>query len=155
MLFSLPDDLWKIFEVLQEESIPELSEVIKVLAKSEKTKASSLFSKTIDQPVFSTDDYFRLKSFLVDWYASVKTLTSSQTKTSDPFSIPDSHLDELFKSFGYDYSSDLTIGTGVTINKNKVNFFLDLVNLYKIKGTPKAMIKVPKALNHLLKETKG
>jgi len=140
-LFTIAD-LWKIMSDLQGEDVPDLSEVIKILSKSEKTKSSTLFSNTIDQAAFLTDDYYRLKDFLIDWYSSLKTLTSSQTKVSDPFSLPDTHLDELFKSFGYDYSTDLTIGTGVTINENKVNFFLDLVNLYKIKGTPRAMVEV-------------
>ncbi len=139
------DDLWKIFDTLKgEEPVPDITEVIESLAKSEKGKTIEFFNNTINQNSFNTDDYLRFKDFLIDWYASHKTITSLQSQISDPHSMPDSHLDELFRSFGYLYSSNKIslVSSKYSVNQNKVNLFLDLVNLYKIKGTPRSIIEI-------------
>jgi len=135
------DDLWKIFRVVKGEEVTDITEILEALAKSEKTKSENFFNTTMDQFTFSSDDYTRLKSFLIDWYAALKTITASQDTVSDPFSIPDSHLDELFRSFGFDHSVRLSVPDN-KVNENKVNLFLDLVNLYKIKGSPRSIFEL-------------
>ena len=139
------DDLWKVFKVLQgdEDEVTTLSDSFKSLIKSEKTVTTTLFENVIDQAAYNSGDYSRIRSFLVDWYTSLKSIATLQKEVSaDLFSLPDSDLDELFRSFGYDHSTDLTFGNGVQLNTNKVNLFFDLVNLYKIKGTPESIIRV-------------
>jgi hypothetical protein len=128
-LFS-PDDYWKILDYLSGEDVPDLDSTIKTLADSERTKTRSLFENTIDQACFNTEDYKRIRSFLIDWYSGLKTQISLQRQSYDPFVLPPEYLNELIKSFGYLYPADIA-----SINI-RANFFLDLVNLYKIKGTP-------------------
>jgi len=137
-LFKL-EDLWKVWNLLKGETVDDLSKALESIAKSEQAKSTTFFNTTLNQFAYSSNDYTRLKSFIIDWYASMKSLLSTQAQASDPFSLPDSHLNELFKSFGYPYPTDLTTQSN-DVNTTKVNFFLDLVNLYKIKGTPASII---------------
>ena len=134
-MFS-PDDYWLILQYLQGVDVPELDSNTKAKADSEKAVSTQLFEKTLDQAVFNTADYQRLRSFLIDWYATLKTVSLTQKYASDPFSLPDTHVQELIQSFGYNYPVDILPFT------TKVNFFLDLVNLYKIKGTPVSVLDV-------------
>ena len=126
------DDLWKVWNLLKGETVDDLSKSLEAIAKSEQAKSNTFFNTTLDQFAFSSDDYTRLKTFVVDWYASLKSLITTQSQSSDPFSLPDEHLNELFRSFGYPYPTELSVQSN-DINTTKVNFFLDLVNLYKIK----------------------
>jgi len=119
-------------------STSSLDPSTKNLSESEKSVVETLFEHKLDQSVFSTNDYKRLRSMFIDWYTSHKSLITTQRKVSDIFSLPKSHLNELVKSFGFDISlENLSL-------VNESNFFLDLVNLYKIKGTPKSIVDVLK-----------
>ena len=135
------NDLWKILRVIRGETVTDISSQTKAVARSEQGIATSLFSNVLDQNVFLSDDYRRFRNFLIDMYAALRTMTTVQAQATDPLSLPEDHLDELFKSFGYNYSTVLS-SFGDTVNVNKTNFFLDLVNLYKMKGTPQALIEL-------------
>jgi len=141
---SVVDDFWKIFNVIKGDTVEDINEVLSSIAQSEKGVSTNLFTNTLDQPVFSTADYRRLRNFLIDWYASLRTVSTVQTKISDPYSIPNDQLDELFRSFGFPYSSGPSplLISRYEVNPTKVELFLDLVNLYKIKGTPRAIIEI-------------
>jgi len=134
-MFKVQDFLY-LLAYLKGETVPYLDSNLKIQAEAERTTATSFFENVIDQICYSSDDYKRLRSFLIDWYAAHRTMTSTQRYARDVFSLPSDQLDELFRSFGYNYSSDLESFV------SKANFFLDLVNLYKIKGTPQALIQV-------------
>jgi hypothetical protein len=121
---------------------PNLPESIDAIAKAETTTSETLFSNVIDQPAYNTQDYQRLRSFIRDWYASQRTLVTYQSNISDVYQMPNYQLDDLFQSFGYNLSSSLRNPVSNNAPINKVNFFLDLVNLYKIKGTPQALVSV-------------
>lgn len=134
-MFSVAD-FFNIMNYIDGTTVSSLDVNTQVLAKSEQGTTTQLFENTIDQLVYSTDDYRRLRSFLINWYASHRTMVSTQKQVSDIFSMPEVQLNELFKSFGYDFSTkSLSFLT-------KANFFLDLVNLYKIKGTPQSIIDI-------------
>jgi hypothetical protein len=111
------------------------------IGKSNKTKAEDYFTNVIDQTSFNTADYKRLRKFFVDLFGTMRTKSSLSSQVTDPHSLSNSDLDELFRSFGFKYS---TILRGVDENplEQKVQFFLDLVNLYKIKGTPRSLVEV-------------
>jgi hypothetical protein len=53
--------------------------------------------------------------------------------------MPDEHLDEAFRSKGFNFSTKLS-HYGSDVNYNKVNFYYDLVNLYKKKGSPRTLL---------------
>ncbi len=135
------DDFWKIFNFLKNDSDPDpnfesdLDESLQALAKSENITSENLFSSIIDQSAHNSSDYRRLKKFLTKWYASHRTITTTQKQCTDPYTLPIEHLDELIKSFGFNHSNKFLF------DDSKPNFFLDLVNLYKIKGTPEALKK--------------
>jgi hypothetical protein len=134
-MFSVAD-FFNIMNYIDGTSVSSLDVNTQVLSKNEQAISTQLFTDTIDQLVYDTDDYKRLKNLLVNWYASHRTIVSTQKQVSDIFSIPDAHLGELFKSFGYIFSTK-----GLSF-LTKANFFLDLVNLYKIKGTPQSIIDI-------------
>lgn len=139
------DDFWKIFNTISpypDDSIDitKVPNVTKALSKSSQALSDTYFSKVIDQIPFNTNDYNRLRGFFRDLYASHRTISSLGAKITDPHSLSNQHLDELFRSFGYNYSGNLK-GFDDNPLDSKVRFFLDLVNLYKIKGTPQSLLE--------------
>lgn len=133
-----PDDFWRILRVLKDSTDidPALDLNTKMLAESEQQTSTQFFLGTIDQVAHLSDDYKRLRTFLIDWYSAHKTITSTQKHISDVYSLPSEHVDELIKSFGFNY------GLNLVPLRNRVNMFLDLVNLYKKKGTPEALADI-------------
>lgn len=107
-----------------------------VLAEDSKAKTTLLFNDTIDLSCHVTDDYKRLKNFLVPWYASIRTFNSTMSSATDVRSLPESQLNTLLNSFGF------VDGLTKITKSNKVDFFYDLVNLYKIKGSPECIGRV-------------
>ena len=131
------DDLWRIMKYLKDGTTdPNLSELTTTLATSEKEIVIQYFEQIIDQDTFKTDDMKRLREMLIDWYSSHKTIATTQRYSSDVHQIPNQQLSELFRSFGFPYGLNLVPLT------TKANFFLDLVNFYKKKGTPETLVDV-------------
>lgn len=135
------DDFWKILDEIQGKNA-DLTDAVTSIARNEKTVAQNLFSNVIDQISYNSRDYERIRSFLRDWYAAHRTVTTYQANISDVYQMPNDQLDDLFRSFGYDYSTGIRDPVSNNTSLNKVNFFLDIVNLYKIKGTPQALVDV-------------
>ena len=135
------EDFWKVFNFIKNDKTTELNENVQAIAKSDLSKANNLFELTIDQLCYSDDDYIRLRKFFIDWYSSLKTLSSVQKNITDIYGLPDSHLDELFRSRGFHHSTKLGV-YNLQTNYNKGNFYYDLVNLYKKKGAPKTLLNV-------------
>ena len=134
-MFSI-NDFFKILSYLKDSSVSsDLDDVLKILSKSEQATADQYFTNILDQNAHMSADYLRLRKYLVDWYASHKTILGTRKKVSDVFSIPDDHINELIRSFGFNGP------LGELTRDNKINFFYDLVNLYRIKGTPQSVIK--------------
>jgi len=118
------------------ETVSDLDTNLIILAEDSKAKATTLFSENIDLTCHMTDDYKRLKNFLIPWYASLRSFGSTMRHASDVRSLPEDHLNTLINSFGFvDSLQEIS-------HSNKIDFFYDLVNLYKIKGTPEAVERV-------------
>ena len=135
------EDFWKLLEEIQGENT-DLTDSVKAIAKDQRTVSERLFTNVIDQIAYNSRDYQRIRSFLRDWYAAHRSLTTYQANISDIYQMPNDQLDDLFQSFGYNYSTGIRDPISNNPSLNKINFFLDLVNLYKIKGTPKALVDV-------------
>ena len=135
------EDFWKLLDEIQGETT-DLTDAVQSIAKNEKTVAQRLFTNVIDQIAYNSRDYERIRAFLRDWYAAHRSLTAYQANISDVYQMPNDQLDDLFQSFGYNYSTSIRDPIGNNPSLNKINFFLDLVNLYKIKGTPQALVDV-------------
>lgn len=134
------DLFWEIFKSVSNQA-NTLHDALDVIAKADRTKVDSYFTNVIDQQSFTTTDYLRLRRFLVDLFSSHRTLTTSSARITDINTLSNSELDELFRSFGYPYSN-LLRGIDENPLELKKRFFLDLVSLYKIKGTPQALVEV-------------
>lgn len=133
-MFKL-QDFWDLIDLLKDGTNLEVDSIREAILRDEKSKTLEYFENVVDQYCFSTNDYYRLKNLIVDWYSSQKSLITISRNSTDVFSLPVEYLDELFRSFGYDISLDLVR------DNTKPYFFLDLVNLYKIKGTPLSIYK--------------
>jgi hypothetical protein len=117
--------------------INDLDPTFLITLLSDQTKTKDFFDSTLDQISFSSDDYKKLKNFIVDWYSSLKAIGTVQKNASMIYSLPEDHLNELIKSFGFEVQTLLRMP-----KQNKINLFFDLVNLYKIKGTPEAIGRI-------------
>lgn len=106
----------------------------KQLAYSEKQKITSYFENVIDQPSYSTKDHLRVRRMLIDWYTGLKTPMTECNSGSDPFNLSGEALNELIRSFGFPYPHM------IISNNLKAQFILNIVELYKNKGTPAALI---------------
>ena len=116
-MFSI-NDFFKILSYLKDSSVSsDLDDVLKILSKSEQATADQYFTNILDQNAHMSADYLRLRKYLVDWYASHKTILGTQKKVSDVFSIPDDHINELIRSFGFNGP------LGELTRDNKINFF--------------------------------
>jgi len=114
----------------------DLDDNLVIAGTDSQATTTTLFSENIDLSCFVTDDYKRLKNFLIPWYSSLRTFSKVMSTCSDIRSIPEDDLNNLINSFGFvDGLQDL-------VYENKIGFFYDLVNLYKIKGTPECIERV-------------
>lgn len=129
-------DFINLMKYFKGETVESLDANLIITAEDSKAKATTLFNESIDLVCHTTDDYKRLKNFLINWYASLRTFPAVMKNTTDIRSLPEEYLNELIRSFGYTNSLTEMIKT------NKIDFFYDLVNLYKIKGTPEAIERV-------------
>lgn len=140
-VFFTKDIFWELFKVASGGSSTEITEVLDSIVKSDRTIVSNYFSSVVDQIAHTTDDYFRIRELFIDLVASHRAITTQSRSLNDPFLLTNTQLDELFRSFGYPHSVILRDFDENPL-LNKVNLFLDLVNLYKIKGTPQAIFEV-------------
>lgn len=130
------DDFTQLMRYFRGDSVPNLDTNLIILAEDSKAKATTLFNENIDLACYATEDYKRLRNFLIPWYASLRSFSSTMRSASDVRSLPEDHLNELINSFGFvDSLEDIS-------KSNKIDFFYDLVNLYKIKGTPTALERI-------------
>ncbi len=84
-------------------STQDLDIILESIARSDQIKAQEYFTKVVDSIVYNTADNRRLRKFMVNWYASLRTLTSIQDRTTDVYSLPEEQLNEILKSFGYNF----------------------------------------------------
>ena len=122
------DRFWELFKSVAGGTGTGITDVQNSLAKANRTKVEDYFSNVIDQISFSTIDYNRLRRLFVDLFATHRTLSNLSVSATDPHSLSNSDLDELFRSFGYPHSSQLR-GFDENPLEQKVQFFLDAVNL--------------------------
>jgi hypothetical protein len=135
-MFSV-DLFFKVFNFLYDNTdSSDLPYEVRQAAKNAQIETKDLFTNVIDQIAFNTADYNRLRSFVVDWYASLKTFQDIAKETTDAFSLPENLLVKALESFGFPY------GVDVPGKYDKALFLYSLCELYKIKGTPLS-IKTP------------
>ncbi len=135
------EDFWEILKAIQGTS-NDLTDAANAIAKNERTVSKKFVDSVIDQIAYNSPDWVRIKNFFIDWYASHRSVTSFQSNISDVYQMPNDQLDDLFRSLGYDESALLKNPINNETTISKINFFLDLVNLYKQKGSPEALLNV-------------
>lgn len=132
---------WKLFNIAGGGSESDVTKVLDSIVKSDRSKLDQYFTNAIDQIAFDTEDWQRLREFLIDLYSAERALMTQSRQISDPHYLSNDDLDELFRSFGYSESVRLSNYNNDPL-ESKVQLFLDLVNLYKIKGTPRSILEV-------------
>lgn len=114
---------------------PSLDYKYKQIGYSEKQKVIEMFETIIDQPAFMSNDHKRLRKLLIDWYASHRATVTHTRQSLDPHSMATEAINEMIRCFGFPYPHKI-----VTSNL-KAQFILDIVELYKKKGTPWVLVK--------------
>lgn len=140
MAYDKIELFWEIFKSVSG-GTGDITDALDAIAKSDRTKLEDYFSNVVDQSSFLTTDYNRLRKLIIDLFATHRSLATSSLKASDVHSMSNSDLDELFRSFGYPHSTSLKDFDENPLEQ-KIQFFLDLVNLYKVKGTPQSLVDV-------------
>jgi hypothetical protein len=135
------DLYWKLFNIAGGGTEPDVTKVLDSIVKSDRSKLDQYFTNAIDQIAFDTEDWTRLRAFLIDLFTSNRALITNSAGISDPYNLSNDDLDELFRSFGFPESPRLKNFDNNPL-ESKVRLFLDLVNLYKIKGTPRSVLEI-------------
>lgn len=135
------NDFWELFDVAGGGTSTDLTRVLDSIVKSDRAKIDAYFTSVVDQISFDTEDWKRLRAFLIDLYAAHRSITTQGSVISDPSNLSNDELDELFRSFGYPESPQLRDFDNNPL-VSKILFFLTLVDLYKIKGTPQSILEV-------------
>lgn len=130
------DDFLRLLKYFKDGTTTDIDQKLIINADDAKASTTGLFNDNLDLVAHATNDYKRLREFLINWYASLKTFTNTMRHATDVASLPEDHLNKLINSFGYEEKLDSMT------RKNKIDFFYDLVNLYKIKGTPEAIGRI-------------
>ena len=112
------DDFIQLFRYLKGDSVT-LDPNLIILAENAYASSTSLFTNNLDLQCQMTDDYMRLREFLITWYSTHKTFVNLQSKVSDARSLPEDHLNILMNSFGY------SAGLSEITYTNKLNLFYD------------------------------
>ena len=100
----------------------------KIFLKDEKNIVKDFFSNNIQLSTFDSFDVNKFLQFLQDWYISVKTILRQVKEIKDPYLADEDFLDNIIRSLGIHQVDQLYPGI-------KPDFSLDIVNLYKKKGT--------------------
>jgi len=132
---------WKLFNIAGGGTEADVTKVLDSIVRSDRSKLDQYFSNAIDQIAFDTEDWDRLRAFLIDLFTANRALITNSAGISDPHFLSNDDLDELFRSFGYPESTRLKNFDNNPLD-SKVALFLDLVNLYKIKGTPRSILEI-------------
>jgi len=132
---------WKLFKIAGGGSDSDVTKVLDSIVKSDRSKLDQYFTNAIDQIAFDTQDWKRLREYFIDIFTSHRALITNGANISDPHFLSNDDLDELFRSFGFPESVRLKNFDNNPL-ESKVQLFLDLVNLYKIKGTPRSILEV-------------
>lgn len=134
-------DYWELVKVAGGGTSDTLTKVLDSIVKSDRGTVENYFTNVIDQNSFNTDDWKRLRAFFIDIYAAHRAISSQSSKLSEVSNLSNDELDELFRSFGYPESPILRDFDNNPL-PSKIALFLSLVDLYKIKGTPRSMLEV-------------
>jgi len=118
-----------------------LSDKIRSIANEQLDIASQFFAKFVQLPAFTGYDSDNLFDFVLHWYAAARTIITLHKNISDPYTLDDESINEYIKSMGFIYPEYIPAN-------NKPTFLLELANLYKIKGSPQALIKLLHFLNY-------
>lgn len=114
---------------------PSLDYKYKQIGYSEKQKVIDFFETIIDQPAFMTNDHKRLRKLLIDWYSAHRATVTHTRQSLDPHSMASEALNEMIRCFGFPYPHKI-------VSSNlKAQFILDIIELYKKKGTPRVLVK--------------
>ena len=139
---DVKDLFFKLMTYLRTGDISDLDEKILAIVNSEKQIAERHFTKVVDLPAYRGYDYESVREFLINWYASIRTIAAIHRNISDAYSLDYESLSEYCRSLGFLFPDYIP-------KRNRATFLLELVNLYKIKGSPQGLLKLVQFLDYL------
>jgi hypothetical protein len=114
---------------------PSLDYKQKQIGYSEKQKIIEMFETIIDQPAFMSNDHKRFRKLIIDWYSTHRATITHTRQSLDPHSMTSEALNEMIRCFGFPYPHKI-------VSSNlKAQFILDIIELYKKKGTPWVLVQ--------------
>lgn len=102
-----------------------------------RTKVETYFKEVVDQPVYKTNDYLRLRKFLIYWYSAFNSLCVQEKRVSD-IDFIDKGL--LLRSLGYELYTEHS-------DIHQKTLCTELSDIWSQKGTPLAMSKMMSMLD--------
>jgi len=105
---------------------------ISSLLISSRSKCEKYFEEVVDQPIYMTNDYLRLRKFLVHWYSAYNCSMKEEQQVSD-IEMIDRGL--LLQSLGYKLHSEHN-------EIHQKTLCTELSDMYAQKGTPLVAAKV-------------
>jgi hypothetical protein len=94
----------------------------------ERQSCEKFFSKHIELYTYNSFDTELLNGLIKDWYSTLKVINKETNYSKNPYFASSEYLDNIIKSLGIDFPDLLSLYV-------KPAFSVDIVNLYKIKGT--------------------
>ena len=125
---AYPKEQWSLSSIYQTFQDRNKINVLKNKLKFQKYYKDIIYQKIYD----SNDNKLLFENLVSDWYGVHKTIAGKIKSLNNPYEMAETELDERFKNFGFPLYNLLSPTT-------KINFLLDLVNLYKIKGSPRSV----------------
>lgn len=89
---------------------------------------------------FNTVDNKLFRTMLLDWASVIKTFQDSQEQCTDIYALDSESVDKAIKGFGIDFINARTVSSLY----RRQTFLINMCELYKIKGSPKSIIKALK-----------
>jgi hypothetical protein len=114
----------------------ELDTNISNLAYAEREKVKTFFEKIIDQSVYNSKDHEKIRTLLIDWYASHRTEITKARKSSDLNLLTNEELNEFMLSYGFPYPRN------ISSRSNRIQFLSNLINNYRKKGTSETLANI-------------
>lgn len=124
-------------DIIQEYStFLELDSNVSNLAYAEREKVKTFFEKVIDQSVYNSKDHEKIRTLLIDWYASHRTEITKARKSSDLNLLTNEELNEFMLSYGFPYPRN------ISSRNNRIQFLSNLINNYRKKGTSETLANI-------------
>jgi len=116
-------------------SIADSFDHYKVFLADEKHNSGQYYDEFMKIDTFKSNDMDNVHRLILDWYVALKTTIRQTRQSRDPYFADPDFLNNVLLSFGIDHPD-------LVLSQVKPDFALDVINMYKKKGTVFALRKL-------------